>query len=198
MRGKLTPEQKAELLVERQRFGYPPHSPPRLNQDDSVYLLTATYYNHEKHLNTVQRRQSLLNLIFDKFISNELEIHAWVVMTNHYHILLHVTQFSLLPKIFHSIHGNTSYAWNLEDGKQGRKIWYSYSDRLIRSDRHYYTTLNYIHYNPVKHKAVNSPYDWEECSVHWYVEYNGREWLRDLWSSYPVKEYGKGWDDDLS
>ena len=30
----------------------------------------------------------------------------------------------------------------------------------MRSDRHFYSSLNYIHYNPVMHGLVESPYDW--------------------------------------
>ena len=65
----------------------------------------------------------------------------------------------------------------------------------MRSKGHYCTTLNYIHYNPVKHGQVASPYDWEWNSVHWYLEHYGREWLRDLWRKYPLRDYGKSWDD---
>nr|WP_293099234.1 hypothetical protein [Okeania sp. SIO2F4] len=87
-----------------------------------------------------------------------------------------------------------SRQWNLEDNLTG-KVWHSYSDRGIRSERHYYATLNYIHYNPVKHGYVNSPYDWQESSVHWYLKYEGRDWLRSCWIEYPLRDYGKGWDD---
>jgi putative transposase len=92
--------------------------------------------------------------------------------------------------------GITSRQWNLEDKSAKRKIWYKFSDRAIRCDRHYYTTLNYIHYNPVKHGYVRSPYDWTESSVGWYLETCGRQWLRDSWVEYPVLDYGRGWDND--
>ena len=38
-------------------------------------------------------------------------------------------------------------------------------------------------------------YDWLENSIHWYLEQKGREWLRSCWVEYPIKDYGKGWDD---
>ena len=116
-------------------------------------------------------------------------------MPNHYHLLAHVTDFDSLGKLFQAVHGSTSRQWNLEDDTSGRKVWYHYTDRAIRSERHYYTTLNYIHYNPVKHHYVNSPYDWTESSVHWYLAHYNRDWLRDLWVSHPLKSYGDGWDD---
>ena len=74
-------------------------------------------------------------------------------------------------------------------------MWYRYTDRAMRSERHCYTTVNYIHYNPVKHRLAETPYDWPWSSVHWYLDHFGRQWLRDLWQQYPVREFGKGWDD---
>jgi putative transposase len=141
------------------------------------------------------RRQQALDALFEMFITNGMEMQAWVVLPNHYHLLVRVTDFDLLGDIFRQVHGPTAREWNLEEATPGRKVWYRYTDRAIRSERHYYTTLNYIHYNPVKHGWVASPYDWPESSVHWYLEHRGREWLRDLWVRYPVRDYGRGWDD---
>jgi putative transposase len=191
---QLTPEQKVELVKQRLARGFPPHSPPHPIRLQTFYLLTAACYEHQHHLSKQPRRQELLNLIFDKFINEGFEIRAWAILSNHYHLLVYVSNFDRLGKLFHSIHGLTSRQWNLEDSTTGRKIWYRYSDRAIRSQRHYYTTLNYIHYNPVKHNQVKSPYDWLESSVHWYFETYGREWLRDTWIQYPVRDYGRGWD----
>ncbi|MBF2009306.1 MAG: transposase [Chlorogloeopsis fritschii C42_A2020_084] len=220
---KLTPEQKAELVKERLSKGYPPHSPPHPVKDKSFYLLTAACYEHKHHMHSESRRQQLLNMIFDKFGSNENEessakalttnlttsrneessaealttnvtICAWVILPNHYHLLVHVVNFDVLSELFRRIHGFTARQWNVEKNVTKRKIWYRWSDRAIRSERHYYTTLNYIHYNPVKHGFVKSPYDWVESSVHWYLQAQGRQWLRDCWVQHPVQGYGSDWD----
>jgi putative transposase len=152
------------------------------------------------------RRQQLLNMIFDYFgnlgneemsteaLTTNLTICAWIILPNHYHLLVRVVNFEILSELFRRIHGKLSRQWNLEDNITKRKVWYRWSDRAIRSEQHYYTTLNYIHYNPVKHGLVKSPYDWIESSVHWYLQANGRQWLRDLWVQYPVLDYGKDWD----
>ncbi|RAM48518.1 MAG: transposase [Hapalosiphonaceae cyanobacterium JJU2] len=203
---KLTPEQKAELVEHRLSRGYPPHAPPHPVQDRQFYLLTAACYEHQCHMHSESRRQQLLNMIFDYFgnlgneemsaeaLTTNLTICAWVILPNHYHLLVRVVNFEILSELFRRIHGTLSRQWNLEDSITKRKIWYRWSDRAIRSERHYYTTLNYIHYNPVKHGLVASPYDWVESSVHWYLQTNGRQWLRDLWIQYPVLDYGKDWD----
>lgn len=192
---KLTVEQRQQLVEERKARGAPPHQPPHLAFDDTFYLLTAACYEHKHHMCTQERRDTVLDSLFEKFIQAGMELHGWVVLANHYHLLVHVTDFKALGVIFGQVHGTSSYTWNQEDDARGRKVWYRYGDRLIGSERHYDTTLNYIHYNPVKHGLVSSPYDWKSSSVHWYLEHYGREWLRDLWRRYPVHDYGKGWDD---
>ena len=64
----------------------------------------------------------------------------------------------------------------------------------MRSERHYFTTLNYIHNNPVKHGYVDKWGDWAYSSFHWYLENKGRDWLIELWREYPVLNYGDKWD----
>lgn len=191
---KLTPEQRKVLVDERLTKGDPPHQPPHPMREDNLYLLTAACYEHHHHMHTPERRQAVLDLLHEHFSKHGMKIHAWVVLTNHYHVLVHVTEFKALGDIFRRVHGRTSHTWNKEDDARGRKVWFRYSDRAMRSERHYYTTLNYIHYNPVKHGLVESPYDWAWSSVHWYLEHRGREWLRDSWQSYPLRDYGKSWD----
>ncbi len=191
---KLTPEQKAAIVEERLKKGFPPHSPPHPIKNSEYYLITATCYEHKDRINTYQRRQQLLNLIFERFIYTDIDILAWIILPNHYHLLLKNIRFYYLRKMLRSIHGNLARQWNKEDNMTG-KVWCSFSDRAIRSERHYYTTLNYIHYNPVKHYWVESPYDWSESSVYWYLENYGREWLRSNWVEYPVRDFGKNWDD---
>lgn len=203
---KLTDEQKAELVEYRLSQGYPPHSPPHPVRDREFYLLTAACYQHQPYMDLEYRRQQMLKMIFDRFgdggseevsaeaLTTNLNICAWVILPNHYHLLVQVVNFDVLSEIFRRIHGALSRQWNQEDNVAGRKIWYRWSDHAIRSERHYYTTLNYIHYNPVKHGFVKSPYDWVESSVHWYLQTYGREWLRDSWVQYPVRDYGKDWD----
>lgn len=192
---KLTPTQRAELVQQRLTQGFPPHSPPHTIRDRSFYIITAACYQHRSHINTPSRRQQLLEKLFENFRNRDVEILAWVILPNHYHLLIKPSDFSNVGQSISLVHGSLSRQWNLENNSTGSKIWYQYYDRAIRSEGHYYATLNYIHYNPVKHGWAKSPYEWEASSVYWYLEHYGRQWLRDLWVSYPVLDYGKGWDD---
>ncbi len=191
---KLTQEEKVALVQERLTKGFPPHSPPHPVQNSEFYLITVACYEHKSRISTQQRRQQILNQLFEKLIQEDIEILAWIILPNHYHLLTTNINFKLFSQLLRSIHGPLARQWNFEDKITG-KVWFSFNDRAIRDERHYYTTLNYIHYNPVKHNLVASPYNWEESSVHWYLENHGRDWLRNCWIKYPVRNYGKEWDD---
>lgn len=191
---KLSPEERRRLVEERLARGYPPHQPPHPIRQQGLYLLTAACYEHRPHLSTAARRRLVLDLLFEHCIERGIMLHAWAILTNHYHLLAAMPEFEALGDVFRRVHGRTAHDWNQEEGAQGRKVWYRYSDRMIRSERHYYVTLNYIHYNAVKHNLVASPYEWAWSSVHWYREHYGRGWLRDVWRDHPLREYGKSWD----
>ena len=192
---KLTKQEKAQLVQERLDRGYPPHSPPHPMRDQLFYLLSVACFQHQSHVDSPQRRQEVLDALFEAFIRRGMEIRAWVVLPNHYHLLVQAVVFNDVGRALRFVHGNLALGWNLQDRVPGRQVWYRFTDRAIRSEGHYYTTLNYIHYNPVKHGWSASPYDWVHSSVSWYLEHEGREWLRDLWVAYPVRDYGRGWDD---
>ena len=75
-----------------------------------------------------------------------------------------------------------------------RRVWYKFTDRMIRSESHFFRAINYIHYNPVKHGYVTDPYDWKWTSLHEYFEVYGRDWLKEIWVAYPPGDLGSGWD----
>ena len=65
----------------------------------------------------------------------------------------------------------------------------------MRNEIHLNQTLDYIHYNPVKHGLVQDVYDWPWSSLFWYEDDKGRDWLRKLWRKYkPSDDFGKDWD----
>jgi len=192
---RLSQEERAELVRARLEQGHPPHQPPHPQRDEALYLFTASCYEHCSHMQAPERRTQVLDLMFEHTIERSIELLAWVVLPNHYHLLARVPEFATAGEALRRVHGPTARAWNAEDGTPGRRVWYRYTDRAIRSEPHTYTTLNYIHFNPVKHGVAPSPYDWIWSSVHWYLDTFGRDYLRDCWRMYPLHDYGKGWDD---
>lgn len=125
----------------------------------------------------------------------ETTLHAWCVLPNHYHLLLHVPDLKPALGALGKLHGRTSFLWNGEESNRGRKVWCAPTDRLIRSEAHFWCTVNYIHHNPVKHGYVARWQDWPFSSAADFLASVGREKAAAIWKAYPILEYGKGWDD---
>jgi len=123
-----------------------------------------------------------------------IEIYAWCILPNHYHVLLASRRIKSLTKELGQFHGRSSFAWNGEDGQRGRQVWFRCFDREIRSERHFWATVNYIHHNPVHHGHVEKWQDWIWSSAPTFVEEVGRERATEIWKKYPILDYGKGWD----
>ena len=191
---KQTPKKKDEILHQRQMRRLPLHEPPHFRHAKGWFLITTATYEHKHYFQTNQDRAWLLEELEKELHTSEITMSSWVVLPNHYHLLVHCQQLSDISRPLRRAHARTARQLNLRDELQGRKIWHLFTDRQIRNEQHYYTTLNYIHYNPTKHDYVSKPLDWTCSSLHWYEKQFGIEWLRDLWHTYPIRDYGKGWD----
>jgi putative transposase len=195
---KMTPEERAEVVRQRRERGYPLHAPPHPFRQAGRYFITAANFEHVHIMAAPDRRTDFEARLLSAMSSIEAEVFGWVILPNHYHMLIGVDSLDDVSAALKQLHGTTSREWNLADGQTGiRQVWYRFTDRVIRDDRHFYHALNYIHINPVKHGYVGDPYEWPWSSVHAYAEAKGygHEWLRAKWRAYPPGDFGKGWDD---
>lgn len=124
------------------------------------------------------------------------QIYAWCVLPNHYHILLKCESVKGVCRELGKFHGRASKRWNDEEDQRGRKVWHRCFEREIRSERHFYASLNYIHHNPVHHGYVDRWQDWPWSSAGGFVEKVGRKQAARIWHEYPVLDFGKKWDID--
>ena len=192
---KLTPEKRRELVSERKKRGFPWHGPPHFDDQEQFHIVTAACYQHREILDSHERLCWFESELIDHLKKSEISCAAWVVLPNHYHVLVKTSDVNLFSHNQGLLHGRTSKVMNSEDNTLGRKIWYRCQDRAMRSERHYFTSINYIHNNPVKHRLVKKWGDWACSSFHWYLANKGRDWLINIWREYPVMKYGEGWDD---
>jgi type I restriction enzyme R subunit len=78
------------------------------------------------------------------------ELDSFVVMPNHVHVLFRPLGKHLLAAILKSWKGFTGRALNKRTGQKGAVWQDEYWDRLIRDDRHFSRTVEYIRANPIK------------------------------------------------
>ena len=191
----LTPAEQQTIVAERQRRGFPWHSPPHPEAPGSYRLLSAACFEHQPILRSSARLEWFEQELLNTLQQLGTPCAAWCVLSNHYQVLVQITNMRQFCRGLGRLHGRTSFQMNTEDGTRGRRVWYRSQDRCIRSEAHFYATLNYLHNNPVKHGYVLRWPSWPFSSFHWYLQTHGRDWLLDLWTRYPVLNYGAAWDD---
>ncbi len=193
---KLTPNEQSALLASRLATHRPWHSPPhQFPQGTHRFFITAACYEHvpiiAHSLERMSTFESSLLALCEEYAQNTF---AWCILPNHYHVLVQTDQIKALLISLGQLHGRISHQWNGEDHTRGRKVWHNSVERAIRSDRHFWASLNYTHHNPVKHGYVERWQDWPWSSASAYLEHIGREAAQHIWKTYPVLDYGKTWD----
>ena len=192
---KMTDAQQDDLLKLRKSQKLPWHSPPHREGENKTYHLTASCYEHKPIVGASPERMVEFESEFtDVLKKNSIAVTAWVVLPNHYHALVKTENLKSLLNGIAKLHGRTSYRWNGEDKMRGRKVWFNVLEHSIKTERHFWATLNYIHNNPVHHEYVGKWQDWPFSSAGCFIEEVGIEKTREIWKKYPVLDYGKGWD----
>jgi len=93
------------------------------------------------------------------------ELHSYVVMPNHVHVLL--TPHVVAPKWLGPLKGFTAHEANGILGQRGQHFWQDESyDHLVRSDSEFNRIRNYIEQNPVKAGLVTAAEDFRWSSAH--------------------------------
>lgn len=194
---KLTPKEREDVVLYRREHGYPLHAPPHPFREAGYYLITAANFEHAPVMDSADRRTEFEMLLLGALRGIQAELIAWVILPNHYHMLIDVESLDSVSAALKYLHGKTSRQWNLEDNlTEKRRVWYRFSDRLMRSEKQLHQTFNYIHNNPIKHGYTNDVNEWLWSSFKLYEESNGRDWLQEQWkSNMPPEDFGRGWDD---
>jgi putative transposase len=194
---QLTSEQRSDLLAWRKMHAYPWHSPPHREDIGGPHFhITAACFEHRPHIgHTRARMDAFTNDLLTLFTSHNSQVFAWCVLPNHYHALIETPDILGLLYALGRFHGRTSHAWNGEEDTRERQVFFRAVERAMRSDRHFWATMNYVHHNPVHHSYVERWTDWPWSSATEFLAQTDPEEARRLWRQYPLDDYGQGWDD---
>jgi putative transposase len=138
--------------------GYPHHVIQRGNNRQAIFLSVANY-------------QSLLDLLDDNAKKFGVAIHAYVLMSNHFHLLATPQTANGLPQMMQAV-GRRYVRYFNDSQKRSGTLWEGrYKSTLIQSDRYLLACMAYIDLNPVRAALVAQAGDYPWSS---YGHYSGR------------------------
>lgn len=150
----------------------------RFRAADATYFFTLNLQNRKSTLliNHVDK----LRFAFKKIQCNHpFKIDAISVLPDHLHFMMTLPKedvdfsqrlnlikgtFSRQIAPYESI--SLSRKKKRERGIWQRRFW----EHLIRDEQDYEDHINYIHYNPVKHRYVSQPSQWPYSSIHRFIK----------------------------
>ena len=146
-----------------------PHAPPHRLTEAGAYMVTAGTFQKAHMIVPAKRLDFLLRLLFSCAAEYGWVLHAWAVLSNHYHFVASSPQDpASLKRMLSKLHTLSAREFNLQDRMPGRKVWFQYFDTHITYLPSYYARLKYVHENPVHHKVVSCATNYRWCSAGWF------------------------------
>ncbi len=178
--------------------------------EGSFYFISARCLNGADYFLTDHAKRIFRNILKQAVGKFEIKIYAWVVLDNHYHLLLSLpilesnfapvgAQFNtpdnskhVLIEFIRKLHKDSAREINKNNNQIGRQVWYQYWDWCIRNEEDFWYHFVYIVQNSLKHKLTSN---WEETfnyrfsSNATYLKNKSEAWLHDCLYYYPVKDW---------
>jgi len=152
----------------------------RLFLDGYDYFITVvTYERNPILIDNIELLRESFRYAKTKFV---FDVNAIVILPDHFHMIIKVDRAEEYPKIISTIKRYFSkqcdpkfYEHLMQSqsrSKQNYKpIWQKrFYEHTIRDEKEYKTRLDYIHFNPVKHKYVDTANMWEYSSFKKFIK----------------------------
>jgi putative transposase len=136
--------------------GYPHHVIQRGNNRQAIFTKADDY-------------QRLLNLLDDNARQFEVAIHAYVLMSNHFHLLLTPQTAEGVPQMMQAVGRRYVRYFNDSQHRSGTLWEGRYRSTLIQTERYLLACMAYIDLNPVRAGLVAQPADYPWSSHGHYI-----------------------------
>jgi REP-associated tyrosine transposase len=112
--------------------------------------------------------QQFLELIRWAAIGNHVDVHAYALMSTHYHLIVTPHSASGLPRAMQQIGGGYVRYYNRKHNRLGTTWCGRYRSKALVDQRYFWTCFTYVERNPVEAGIVSAAEDyvWSSYSTH--------------------------------
>ena len=146
------------------------YPPPSVNSAGKAFVWMDRYLDQAQTGPHWLAQQEIAKLVADALhhaeqVHNYIRLHAWVIMSNHVHLL--ISPIAAPIKFLQSTKGYTAREANKILGRRGEPFWQAESyDRWVRNPAEFDRITRYIENNPVKAGLAPSPTDYRWSSAY--------------------------------
>ena len=142
---------------------------PRLTVPGYPHHLIQRGNNRQAIFDTEDDYGVLLGMIIENARKWEDEIHSYVLMTNHFHLLATPAAATSLPSLMQAVGRGYVRYFNQKQGRSGTLWEGRYRSTLIQADRYLLACMAYIDLNPVRAGIAASAADYPWSSHRHYI-----------------------------
>ena len=146
--------------------------PLRLEYEGALYHVTSRGNERGKIFFTESDSRKFLDYVRGAVRKYGIIIHGYVLMTNHYHLLLETPQANL-SKAMHHLNGAYTTYINIKRKRSGHLFQGRYKAIIVDRDSYLGELSRYIHLNPVRANLVSKPEEYPYSSYRAYVSGKG-------------------------
>ncbi|MBU1043081.1 MAG: transposase [Candidatus Omnitrophica bacterium] len=141
--------------------------PYRLQASDTFYHITSRGDDRKKIFRTGEDYNKFLTYLGKAKERFAFRLYAYVLMSNHYHLLIETLEPNLSRLMQYINSAYTTYH-NLKYKRSGHVFQGRYKSIIVDKDNYFLELSRYIHLNPVRAKIVEHPekYQWSSYLVY--------------------------------
>lgn len=147
--------------------------PLRIEFEGAVYHVTARGNERRKIFFSRQDYEKFKEYIGEAQEKYRFILHCYVLMTNHYHLLIETPEKNL-SKIMHHINSAYTTYTNVKRKRSGHLFQGRFKSIVVDKDNYLLELSRYIHLNPVRAKVVEKPEDYQYSSYGSYISAHGK------------------------
>ena len=155
--------------------------PLRIEYPGALYHLMSRGNERKKIFRDTSDRIRFLRILEDYHERYGILVHSYVLMDNHYHLVMETPQGNLL-KVMHGLNGGYTGYFNRKYQRSGHLFQGRYKGILIEKDAYLLELSRYVHLNPVRASIVQDPwqYRWSSCPGY-FSKRKEAKWVEYAW-----------------
>lgn len=166
--------------------------PLRIVFEGAFYHVTARGNERRKIFLSHQDYEKFLSYLTDAVHKYGVILHAFVLMANHYHLIVETPKANL-SSFMHSLNSAYTTYFNIRRKRAGHLFQGRYKALLIDVDNYLLELSRYIHLNPVRAGITEKPGGYRYSSYRAYISPKGEALVfRDLLWSMVTREIKDG------
>ena len=142
--------------------------PPRLDYEGAWQHVMNRGIDRQAVFRSDDDRQVFYDCLAAAMPRYGVQVHAWCLLDNHFHLLL-FSESGHLSDAMRFLSGRFTQRINYRDGRDGPIFRGRFTSVPVESDGHLVRASRYIHRNPVEAGLALEPWQWPWSSVQAYL-----------------------------